>query len=933
MENRSDVQHSRRIPERMFALGDEPVGVRVTPYHKPFAITNILRSLEEDEVDVVRRSPFGKLLEIAEKPTFSGRFGRYMISRQLKVKKKHEAWFLFAGKPVRFSLREFAIVTGLNCANYPAHSKKKTKNHINEKPYWAELFGTLKEVPVNSVIRMLKKRSVTDKETRIKYAYLALLASVVLPTTHTPKISHEHAERIKDLEGFLAFPWGRLSFELLMSSIKERNEVSLSQNTIALKGFVMALQLVMIEAVPALTEDVHDGDSSGSEGDYADEDELTDEDRRGKRSISPGHARETDHAGKVDVVSIVSVGNEECNGQGEFGWSDDEADVCVDNLVKLIEEGFPFTHTCFTGGASKLEVERMREETRAEAELRKTTKQKTNHTSVSGLDAEYIASSVKARLSEDLQRVSGDLNRIGTQLKNFGDAFGSLQTTIVANVEEMLEKFRVEIVKNISNPIIVSPGPLREPVTQTGGTTCCDNATMGDFSNPHVRPPVNGGNIGDVTDDTIRGKEVSFCQHILLCFNMCITFCWFHTSLLTNKCTHVQVGKNGEEILMSNNPSVHDDVSQRNRGGNPAGIDASHIIEEAMQFADKVLDPHLVFPDPTFSLGLTQGDPQKGNTSSELDNQSLCDMDMNKGDTVGVPGPESPCNPFRKSKRQKVVPKALVGDYQCDKTFLTRAWEAHVAGHRNGDNIDVAAKYAKLIEMLKTPFSIMVGAVKIESKDLCVLVEKSTHLPTKVVDVLMYYSRSIYKIPGDHNSPCQAVFLDTKFVSQLSKSYGRFSKAVKKEVFKFSPTMCSTFNEVCPNLETSTFYFPFNFDKTHWVGVCIDTTTSQLIVLDCNNSIRTDVMMFKEMGPISVMFPYFLKQAGKQVSVKPLAIERPRTVPQIPNIFYSAVTSVVLMQAHAFGGVEVCRCITSSVVDAEVERLAVNVVEANHCPI
>ncbi|KAF8082639.1 hypothetical protein N665_0817s0013 [Sinapis alba] len=843
MDNWSDVQHSRRIPERMFALGDEPVGVRVTPYHKPFAITNVLRSLEEDEVDVVRQSPFGKLLEISEKTTFSGRFGRYMISRQLKVKKKHEAWFLFAGKPMRFSLREFTIVTGLNCANYPAHSKKKTKNHINEKPYWAELFGTLKEVPVNSVIRMLKKRSVTDKETRIKYAYLALLASVVLPTTHTPKISHKHAERIKDLEVFLAFPWGRLSFELLISSIKERNEVSLSQNTIALKGFVMALQLVMIEAVSALTEDVHDGDSSGSEGDYADEDELTDEDRRGKLSISPGHARETDCAGKVDVVSITSVGNEECNGQGEFGWSDDEADVCVDNLVKLIEEGFSFTQPCFTGGASKLEVERMREETRAEAELRKTTKQKTNHTSVSGLDAEYIASSVKARLSEDLQRVSVDLNRIGTQLKNFGDAFGSLQTTIVSNVEEMLENFRVEIVKNISNPFIVSPGPVREPVTQTGGTTCCDNATMGDFSNPHVRPPVNGANIGNV------------------------------------------------------------------------------------------LDPRLVFPDPTFSLGLTQGDPQKGNTSTELDNHSLCDMDMNKGDTVGVPGPESPCNPFRKSKRQKVVPKALVGDYQCDKMFLTRAWEAHVAGHRNGDKIDVAAKYAKLIEMLKTPFSIMVGALKIESKDLCVLVEKSAHLPTKVVDVLMYYSRSIYNIPGDHNSPCQTVFLDTKFVSQLSKSYGRFSNAVKKEVFKFSPTMCSTFNEVCPNLETSTFYFPFNFDKTHWVGVCIETKTSQLIVLDCNNSIRTDVMMFREMGTISVMFPYFLKQHGKQVSVKPLAIERPRTVPQIPNIFYSAVTFVVLMQAHAFGGVEICRCITSSVVDAEVERLAVNLVEANHCPI
>lgn len=55
----------------------------------------------------------------------------------------------------------------------------------------------------------------------------------------------------------------------------------------------------MIEAVPALTGAVHDGGSSGSEGDFADDEELDDEERNGKRSISPGHARDTDCARKV----------------------------------------------------------------------------------------------------------------------------------------------------------------------------------------------------------------------------------------------------------------------------------------------------------------------------------------------------------------------------------------------------------------------------------------------------------------------------------------------------------------------------------------------------------------------------------------------------------------------------------------------------------
>nr|VDC65465.1 unnamed protein product [Brassica rapa] len=75
----------------MFAMGDEPLGIRVTPYHKPSCISKILNALDEEELRFVRESPFGKLVEIAEKPSFSGRIGRLLFSRLLKIRKKHEA--------------------------------------------------------------------------------------------------------------------------------------------------------------------------------------------------------------------------------------------------------------------------------------------------------------------------------------------------------------------------------------------------------------------------------------------------------------------------------------------------------------------------------------------------------------------------------------------------------------------------------------------------------------------------------------------------------------------------------------------------------------------------------------------------------------------------------------------------------------------------
>uniref|UniRef100_A0A0D3D516 DUF1985 domain-containing protein n=1 Tax=Brassica oleracea var. oleracea TaxID=109376 RepID=A0A0D3D516_BRAOL len=705
MENLADMESSRTLPERMFALGEEPVGVRVTPYHKPFAISNILRSLEEDEVDALRRSleedvvdalrrsleedevdalrrsPFGKLVEIAEKPTFSGRFGRYIISRQLKVKKKHEAWFLFASKPIRFSLREFAIVTCLNFFKYPARSKKKAKRDINEKPYWGELFGTMKEVSVNCVVRMLKKRSVTAKETRIKYAFLALLASVVLPTTHTPRISHEHAEKIKDLDAFLAYPRGRVSFELLISSIKERNELSLSQNTIALKGFVLALQLVMIEAVPALTEAVHEAGSSGSEGDFAD-DELSEEERKGKRSISPGHARDTDCSGKAGVVSIISVGNEAVNGDSQFGWSDDEEDV---------------------------DVVRMREETRSEAEIRKTTKQKSNQSSGDVVDADSIASCVKGRLSGDLSRVSEDLNRVSaevsrmaTELKSFGAAFTSFQTAIVSKVDDMLKTFNGQTVQNITNPMIHSPAPAMQ----------------------HVPPPI-----------AVRrtGEDQSKYSHVGVNDVVNQPTASSHGGLDASK-----IIERIEVETVGVNPTMHTIGSARVNGSEPSPNFSS--AEE-----EPILDPGLVFPKPTFSLGLSQEEPNNESSGCDVVNEESLVIALNKDDGVTVAEGDAPCHPFRKSKRQKVVPKALLGDYECDKKFLTRAWEAHVVADRTSDDMEVESKFCS---------------------------ERHSENPVGV-DVLIHHTRSVYNSASDQLTTNQDVFFDTKFVAVASTRVAR----------------------------------------------------------------------------------------------------------------------------------------------------------------
>lgn len=113
LDENVDCHKTESISEMTFAAGEEPVWVRVLTYQSSRAIKRIVNALEDEEVGVIRESSFGKIIEIAKKPAFSRSFVRYIISRQMKIKKKRGVWFRFAGQRIWFLLKEFVIVTGL----------------------------------------------------------------------------------------------------------------------------------------------------------------------------------------------------------------------------------------------------------------------------------------------------------------------------------------------------------------------------------------------------------------------------------------------------------------------------------------------------------------------------------------------------------------------------------------------------------------------------------------------------------------------------------------------------------------------------------------------------------------------------------------------------------------------------------------------------
>ncbi|VVB04434.1 unnamed protein product [Arabis nemorensis] len=64
-ENEREIE----LPGRMFAAGEEPVGVRVTSYGPSNGIRAIMNALDEEERAIIQNSSFGKFVAISEKPS------------------------------------------------------------------------------------------------------------------------------------------------------------------------------------------------------------------------------------------------------------------------------------------------------------------------------------------------------------------------------------------------------------------------------------------------------------------------------------------------------------------------------------------------------------------------------------------------------------------------------------------------------------------------------------------------------------------------------------------------------------------------------------------------------------------------------------------------------------------------------------------------
>ncbi|KAF8118165.1 hypothetical protein N665_0006s0158 [Sinapis alba] len=174
-----------------------------------------------------------------------------MLVRQLETDKRHELWFEFARRPLRFSMQEYHAVTGLNCEVSKGIDYDKW---VDDGGFWSKLLKrqeniTLEKIWADYIDGVDDWRRVD----RFRLIYLCVIVGVVLARGDKAVIPLEYIKVVMDMTKLRAYAWGRVSYDLLLKSVfKSRKKILKAPKSYVLEGFSYALQIWAMEAIPAV---------------------------------------------------------------------------------------------------------------------------------------------------------------------------------------------------------------------------------------------------------------------------------------------------------------------------------------------------------------------------------------------------------------------------------------------------------------------------------------------------------------------------------------------------------------------------------------------------------------------------------------------------------------------------------------------------------
>lgn len=225
-------------------------------------ICNLIKeNLNRRELERFRETQFGHLLDVPDHYQHSSQLMWFFILRQIETNKDKELWMLVNGTPMRFSMEEYALITGLNFA--PGPDKWRLDMARNNNRLRDKYFGVNKRISVHDLKKKLADMGPWEDDDKLKIALILFLVGVLRAQRYKSSIDIGLMGIVDDIDLFDSCDWGVKTYEYTLNSLrkdivdkadalKRKCRARGSTMSYTFGGFVHAFQTWAYEMVPAV---------------------------------------------------------------------------------------------------------------------------------------------------------------------------------------------------------------------------------------------------------------------------------------------------------------------------------------------------------------------------------------------------------------------------------------------------------------------------------------------------------------------------------------------------------------------------------------------------------------------------------------------------------------------------------------------------------
>lgn len=237
------------LPKRVIEAGTEKRFLDRITKRSNLKLVDKVKKFLGPEFRKLEDSFLGPIIEMGRRQknmVFSRHLIHLLLLRRIDIGDK-DLWFSFGEQPMRFSLREFHLATGLPCIADIDEEQVETSGRKKKKKKdpWMN-----KEQTLNSLVKLLEKNSkeFTDDQ-RLRLGASILVEGILMAINPVTRIPVENLLRARDFKEFCNYPWGNLAFNFLRNEVKGISSEVLKKDQFDICGFIYAVQLWALSSV------------------------------------------------------------------------------------------------------------------------------------------------------------------------------------------------------------------------------------------------------------------------------------------------------------------------------------------------------------------------------------------------------------------------------------------------------------------------------------------------------------------------------------------------------------------------------------------------------------------------------------------------------------------------------------------------------------